>query len=66
MESMIDKFLEFFEGVLDDIINGLLQEDGYEEPFWKTVILLLPRCLFALIALPVLAFIFLIEALGIL
>lgn len=54
----------FFSDLFYDILNGLLNEPGYVEPWWKTILLFIPRIFIGIILLPIMAFIFLLDAIS--
>lgn len=54
MSEFIAKIRDFLDELLCDAVDGIVEEDGYSEPIWKTILLLPIRAFL----IPILLFIF--------
>lgn len=55
---------EFLGKIMEDAINGIVDEDGYSEPIWKTVLLLPIRFFLIPILLFVFAVLLFLDSIG--
>lgn len=54
MSEFIAKIRDFLDDLMCDAVDGIVDEDGYYEPIWKTILLLPIRA----ILIPILLFVF--------
>ena len=54
MSEFLSKIRDFLDELLCDAVDGIIDEDGYSEPIWKTILLLPIRAFL----IPILLFVF--------